>query len=251
MVSAAGLEMLQITAVLMGKSDTICPTLIWDEDAVILVDTGYPGQLPLLRNAMEQAGVHFDRLSVVLLTHQDIDHIGSLPAVLAESSRKIEVLASEQERPYIQGERRLLKITPEAIEQAVAALPPQVPAEWRSSFRAVLENPPKAPVNRTLADGDVLNYGGGITVIHTPGHTPGHISLYHHRTKTLIAGDAMIVADGLLLPSAPQQTHDMNAALASLRKLARYDIETVICYHGGRYSDKANERIAELSNGIL
>lgn len=246
MKAAAGVEMLEITSIVMGKPNTIHPTFLWDDHSVILADTGYPRQLPILMKAIEQAGVPFERLSTIIITHQDIDHIGNLPAIINASSGKIEVLASETEKPYIQGEQRLLKITPEAIEQAVASLPAEVPAEWRSAFRAVLEHPLSAQVDRTPDDGELLPYCGGMTVIHTPGHTPGHISLYHHVSKTLIAGDALVVSDGLLLPTIPELTLDKDAALASFRKLDQYDIETVICYHGGLYRGNANERIAEL-----
>jgi hypothetical protein len=41
---ANGIEMLEISATIMGKANVIYPTLIWDEALVILVDTGYPGQ---------------------------------------------------------------------------------------------------------------------------------------------------------------------------------------------------------------
>jgi glyoxylase-like metal-dependent hydrolase (beta-lactamase superfamily II) len=250
MKAAEGVEMLEISATVMGKPDTIHPTLIWDRDTVILVDTGYPGQLPKIREAMEKAGVSFDKLSKVIISHQDLDHIGSLPVIVSESSQKVEVLANEAEKPYIQGEKRLLKIKPEAIIQAMASLPPEVPEEWRTAFKAVLENPPKSNVDKTVADGEELPYCGGITVIGTPGHTPGHISLYHKQSRTLIAGDAMIVADGRLLGPDPQYTLDMNSAMKSLKKLTHYDIETVICYHGGFYKGNANRRIGELAEGL-
>lgn len=202
--------------------------------------------MPLIAKAIEKAGIPIERLTSIILTHQDLDHIGSLPAILESASDKIEVLASEKEKPFIQGEQRLLKITPELVEKAVASLPADVPAERRNAIRAALENPPKAQVDRTLKDGEILPSCGGVEVIPMPGHTPGHISLYHRRSKTLIAGDALIVSNGVLLPSDPQFTLDMDAALNSLRKLGNYDIDTVICYHGGLYRGNANERIAEL-----
>jgi glyoxylase-like metal-dependent hydrolase (beta-lactamase superfamily II) len=232
---ASGLEMLEISAVMMGKVQTIHPVLIWDQDAVVLVDTGYPGQLPKFREAFVKAGLSFEQLTKVIITHQDLDHIGSLPSMLNESPEPVEVLAHEVERPFIQGEKRLLKLTPEAIEQAFKSVPKEVPNEWRKAFRAVLENPPKAAVNRTLSDGEELPFCGGIQIIHTPGHTPGHISLYHKQSKTLIAADAMIVVDGQLLTPESQYCSDMDAAIQSLKKFAEYDIETVICYHGGVY----------------
>ncbi len=59
---AAGVEMLQISATMLGKVDVIHPTLLWDEDMVILIDTGYPGQLPLFREAMQKANVDVQRI---------------------------------------------------------------------------------------------------------------------------------------------------------------------------------------------
>jgi glyoxylase-like metal-dependent hydrolase (beta-lactamase superfamily II) len=92
---ANGIEMLEISATVMGKIETIHPTLIWDKDTAILVDTGFPGQLSKIREAMEKAKVPFNKLNKIILTHQDIDHIGSLPDILDESTQRIEVLASQ------------------------------------------------------------------------------------------------------------------------------------------------------------
>ncbi|HEY7350100.1 MAG TPA: MBL fold metallo-hydrolase [Ktedonobacterales bacterium] len=200
-----------------------------------------------IREAMQQAGVPFERLNTIIVTHQDLDHIGSLPVMLKEAPQKVEVLANEIEKPFIQGDQRPLKLTPQAIAQAVAALPAEMPEEARQAFQARLENPPRAAVDKTVADGEELPYCGGITVINTPGHTPGHICLYHRQSKTLIAGDALRVVDGQLQGPSQQATLDMPLALESLKKLARYDIETVICYHGGLYRGEANQRLAALT----
>jgi len=59
-----------------------------------------------------RAGVSFDRLNKAILTHQDIDHVGSLPAILANSQHKIEVYAHELEKPYIEGDKPLIKMDP-------------------------------------------------------------------------------------------------------------------------------------------
>jgi glyoxylase-like metal-dependent hydrolase (beta-lactamase superfamily II) len=245
---ADGIEMLELTAQVAGRVETIHPVLIWDEEAAVLADAGFPGQWPLLREAIRKAGVPVRKLSAVIVTHQDIDHIGGLPALLAEAERKVEVLADEREKPYIQGERMLLRITPEAVDRAVRSLPPEVPEPMRRSFRAALENPPKAPVDATLADGQILPWCGGIVVIHTPGHTPGHLCLYHRRSKTLIAADAMTVEGGRLTGPDPATALDPAEARRSLRKLTPFDIEAVVCYHGGLYRGDASRRIAELAS---
>jgi glyoxylase-like metal-dependent hydrolase (beta-lactamase superfamily II) len=223
-----GIAMLEISANIMGETSVINPTLIWDDQHVVLVDTGYPGQVPLLREAMEKAGVPFERLTTIILTHQDIDHIGNLPTIITElSDHNIEVLANEIERPYIQGEKLIIKF-------AYALL--QIdswPEEKRRVMKPVFENPPKYKVDRIVQDGEELPYCGGIIVINTPGHTPGHISLYHKQSGTLIAGDALFALDGKLINPDPKTTIDIQAAQASANKLMEYDYERMICYHGG------------------
>lgn len=244
---AGGIEMLEITAEIMGRSSTICPTLLWDGTDAVLVDAGFPGQLPLFRQAMAAAGVPFDRLTKVVVTHHDIDHVGSLPDIVAAAGSRVEVLAAEGERPYIQGERVPLKMTPEAVARMTASLPPEAAEGLRRQMAALLANPPKATVHRSLAPGEELPFCGGLVVIATPGHTPDHISLYHRPSRTLIAGDALTAADGRLGGPSPGATPDMPEALRSLRNLAPFDIAAVIAYHGGLVRTGIRERIAELA----
>ncbi|MNI57215.1 putative metallo-hydrolase YflN [compost metagenome] len=250
MIIADGINMLELSVQVMGGVDTIYPTLIWDQDNVILVDTGYPGVLPLIREAIEQSGAIFEKLNKIIITHQDLDHIGSLPSIVQQAQLPIEVLANALEKPFIEGEKSLLKITPETIEKAVASLPKEVPDQWRQAFKAVLENPPKSPVSRTISDGEELPYCGGIVIINTPGHTPGHICLYHKSSKTLISADALVVVNGQLYGPDPEQSLDIQLARRSLEKLTSYDIDNVICYHGGLFQDNANQRIVELTQGL-
>ncbi|MDB5085251.1 MAG: fold metallo-hydrolase [Bacilli bacterium] len=239
---ANGIEMLELTMNMMGQQSVIHPTLIWDENEAVLVDTGIPGQLAEFREAMDNAGVPLNKLSKVILTHQDIDHIGSLPEILKASDQKIEVLAHQGDKPYIEGDKPPMKMTAERVAKMLESLP----EEQRQKIQSLFGTPITAKVDKTIVDGEVLPYCGGITVIFTPGHTPGHISLYHHQSKTLITGDALVAVNGKLLGPSPQATPDMETALQSIKKFTKYDIETVICYHGGVYKENANQRLAEL-----
>ncbi|WP_317618381.1 MBL fold metallo-hydrolase [Paenibacillus sp. PL91] len=117
----------------------------------------------------------------------------------------------------------------------------------RIQFENIFVRPSKPNVTRLLADGETLPIGGGLTVIHTPGHTPGHISLYHQASKTLIAGDALVIQNGELQGSSPYSTVNMEQALRSLEKFKPFDIEAVICYHGGLLRGNINKRIADLT----
>jgi Zn-dependent hydrolases, including glyoxylases len=237
--------MLTIRAQVMGRTDTVHPVLLWDEQDVILADTGFPGQLQQLREAIQSLGVDPARLNRIILTHQDIDHIGNLQALMENSSPPIEVSAHALEKPYIQGERRLLKFTDEAIA-SVDRMPEQVPESFRRGLKALMLNPPKAVVDRVVAGGERLPWCGGLLVIDTPGHTPGHISLYHEPSRTLIAGDALVVRDGQLHGSEPETTFDIEAAKASVAKLTGYAINNLVCYHGGIYNHRIMERLAEI-----
>ncbi|MGE5549464.1 MAG: MBL fold metallo-hydrolase [Bacteroidota bacterium] len=247
---APGLAMLEIPAVLADVPTVIHPALFFDEEAALLVDTGFPGQQPLVRAAIEQAGVPFARFDMIIVTHSDMDHAGGLAGLLKEAPHRIEVLAGAGEKPYIQAElppirlsqmeARLDSLTGERREQMQALC-----GNLRANYRNL-----GVTVDRTPADGEVLPYAGGVTVIHTPGHSPGHLCLYHARSKTLIAGDALIVTDdGRLVPAPEFLTIDKNAAKKSLQKLAKYDVETVFCYHGGLYREDVKRRIERLAGG--
>ncbi|QPQ30754.1 MBL fold metallo-hydrolase [Lysinibacillus sp. JNUCC 51] len=212
-----GVEMLQLEF----HGNIIHPTLLWDQEMAVLIDTGFPRQIEDLRVAMEKVGVSFDKLKVIILTHQDIDHIGSLPEILQEYGRNIKVYAHELDKPYIQGDLPLLK-------------------------DGHIENPPKGKVNGTLTDGQELSYCGGIRVIHTPGHTPGHISLYLKQSKTLIAGDSMYSVDGIIGGIHVPTVLDLKEARLSLKKYLDLDIESLVCYHGGLTKVNINDQLQKV-----
>jgi glyoxylase-like metal-dependent hydrolase (beta-lactamase superfamily II) len=246
---AEGLEVLELRADSMGSVSIFRPALIWDEENTILVDTGVPGQLNNIREEMEKAGVPFERLNKVIITHHDMDHIGSLASVVRESNNKVEVLAHEGERPYIQGEKLPIKMTPERIAQREEQLK-AMPEDKRKAMIDMFAKLP-AKVDTLINDGEELPYCGGIVVIHTPGHTPGHTCLYLKKYKALVTGDALNAAEGQLKGPNPVFTADMNMAIDSLKKLLKYDIQTIICYHGGIVNKNANESIAELANSKI
>ena len=72
-------EVLELTMKIMGFDTLIYPTLIWDENTVIMVDAGLPTSLQEIEKLMTQVGVPSSNIDMVFLTHQDLDHIGCLP----------------------------------------------------------------------------------------------------------------------------------------------------------------------------
>lgn len=212
-----GIEMLQLDF----EGNVIHPILIRDEETAVLIDTGFPGQYDDLRIAFEKIGMPISQLKAVILTHQDMDHIGCLPEILQGCGSQVKIYAHELDKPYIEGQLPLLK-------------------------DGHLEHPPKGKVDETVTDGQELPFCGGIRVIHTPGHTPGHISLYLKQSKTLIAGDSMYSVNGMLGGIHEPTTLDIETARFSLKKYTELDITSVVCYHGGLSHRNVNEQISGL-----
>jgi glyoxylase-like metal-dependent hydrolase (beta-lactamase superfamily II) len=237
------IEALELRMNLTGQSSIIHPALLWDSDGATLVDTGIPGQLDALSREIENAGVDFESIRRVILTHQDVDHIGGLPEIVRLRGGEIEVLAHEDDKLYIEGDKPLIKMNRERLARMMESLP----ESQRQKLKRIFSAPPSGRVDRTVHDGEELPFYGGIEVIHTPGHTPGHLSLFVRRAQLLIAGDELRVEEGELVGPSELATVDMESANASLAKLTAYQVDYVLCYHGGLYGPNASERIAELS----
>lgn len=225
-----------------GQSQVITPVLLTDGRERILVDCGYPGFIPYIEQSLEREGLHLGELTKVIATHHDIDHVGSL-AALKRMYPNIDIVAHEMEAPYLDGSKKSQRL--EQAESTLELLPKEaVPgAEQFISFLQSLE-----PVNvdRTVHNGEVLPYCGGIEVVHTPGHMEGHISLYLPADRTMIAGDAVVVEEGQLQIANPQYTLDLEEAVRSVRRLLTYDIETLVCYHGGVFRGDAQAALHQL-----
>jgi glyoxylase-like metal-dependent hydrolase (beta-lactamase superfamily II) len=213
-------------------------TLIVDEEnGNTLVDAGLPDQVEAISAALVEAGIGVRDLRRIIFTHQDLDHVGSGAALVRQSGAT--VLAHPADAPHIDGSLRPLKPSPEMLEQ-------------RPQMREALERLEPVGVDERVEDGALLDLAGGTKVIFTPGHTPGHISLYLERSKVLIAGDALTAERGSLNGPNPSMTPEMRRAIQSIRRLADLEIDTIVCYHGGVVSEDANgqlRRVIEEASG--
>ncbi|MFC3884973.1 MBL fold metallo-hydrolase [Bacillus songklensis] len=246
MIIDNGVEILKIEAEAFGSKTTLYPTLIKDDESAVLVDVGMPGGWEQIQAVMTENGVEPKKLKAIILTHQDLDHIGSIEEIKQELGNSIIVYAHELDKPYIEGSLPLIKTTPSVMAPMIELLPEKM----RQEALDLCENPPKVKVDQTVVDGQELPYCGGIRIIHTPGHTEGHISLYLQQSKTLIAADAMLCIDGKLHGPVPQTSLDLPKAQRSLVKFLDYEIETVICYHGGLCEWGAKDQIEQLVKEI-
>lgn len=155
---------------------------------------------------------------------------------LAEFKRaypNIKILASADDEKYISGKEKSLRL--QQAENIYNRLPKEE-REGAKKFQNFIASIENVEVDLCLKDKDFFPWCGGVEIVATPGHMPGHISIYVKESKTLISGDALVIEDNKLAIANPQYTLDIITAKKSIEKLLNYEINRIICYHGGIYS---------------
>lgn len=218
------------------------PVILKNDNEMVLVDCGMPGSLSKIKESAIGQKMNTDNLTKVVITHQDLDHVGSL-AELKAAYPSIKVLAGVNEKPYINGEKEPVKA--KKLREMYDSLP-ESQKEMINDMKKLHGTYKPVHVDETLHDHDIFPWCGDVEIISTPGHTPGHISLYLHEFKTLISGDALFIQDGELVISLPMFTFDMEQARQSINKLLDYNIEKVVCYHGGIYEGNIKEALKKI-----
>ncbi|WP_339787672.1 MBL fold metallo-hydrolase [uncultured Imperialibacter sp.] len=226
-----------------GNEEAIYPTVIQSGKEILLIDCGYEGFLPKLEEALSGVNLSFNELTGILITHHDIDHMGGLFEIKAKYPH-LKVWSSDLEAGYIDGSKKSLRLI-----QAEDTYD-QLPAAYKEGARYFIDQLKRmkaVPVDKVFRlnnEGELLE---GVEVIHTPGHMPGHISIYLKHSQTLIAADAVVVENGELEIANPQFTLDMPTALASVKKLERLAIDSLVCYHGGLFGRDASAALLDLT----
>ena len=186
--------------------------------SVAIIDAGWRHfhNRPVL-NYLRGLGHGPETVRRLIATHWHPDHVGGMASLRRRTGAT--VAAHRIEAPYLTGESG----TP---------IPNPVEPRWaRPLFWPLLSwlKPPFFPVATILNEGDELPLLGGARVIHTPGHTPGSISLHFPNEGVLLVGDAVQRSgERVTLPSRLFSS-DMAAAKGSVQKLAELDFE-IICF---------------------
>lgn len=147
-----------------------------DDGSVTLVDCGLDRAPARIVAGLQAVGRHPRDVQRIVLTHAHYDHAGGALTMLEQTG-----LAGIEAHADDAGFLRTGTNPPIDTSTTSGRL---FARSGGGTFRAV-------PVSRELRDGDVIDVAGGLRVIHTPGHTPGHISLLHESSGVLITGDSI------------------------------------------------------------
>ena len=212
---------------------------LWEwQQGLTLIDTGLPKDGRTILEAIVKRGYALHNVRRIIITHMDLDHTGGLAEIKKATGARVACHTVE----------KVLLEHPERRK----------PAAWflRPLFALMRLSPAnrQTPVtpDELLVDGQELPEG--FTVVHTPGHTPGHISLLHKGKRFLITGDALSNRNGNLRGPNFLFTPDEKNAQRSIWKLAKKygdDFEVMVFGHGPPVMQNASKRVKGLVSQIF
>ncbi len=194
----------------------------------MLVDAGTKGAPSRLLAALSQLGKAASDITHLLLSHAHNDHAGGLAEVQAASDAAVHT--HEREAVYVREGRMPAVDRSTRGGRLMARLPGRA-----TGFAPVTDL-------ATFEDGDVLPVAGGITVVHTPGHTPGHCSFLHPSSGVLITADAIFNVRGLRYSFASSCT-DVTLSRTSAARLGELDFAVAGFTHGAHVSSGAQAAV--------
>jgi glyoxylase-like metal-dependent hydrolase (beta-lactamase superfamily II) len=197
--------------------------IVEDRKGLILVDTGLPRSHKKIISSIQGSGHKPTDVSMIVLTHFHIDHVGSLRKM--EEATGARVAVHELDADYVAGKRA-------------------PPKPKNLMFRALSSFVKTEPVNVDLILNENDN-AGRLLVIHTPGHSEGSISLLDSERKVMFVGDAVRFVDGKIQGPPEQFTLDMDKAMKSIGRIASFEFDVLLSGHGQALMPKASQKVKE------
>lgn len=203
--------------------------VVENDGSLTLIDSGMPKDgkkiLDYVKSGMSK---NASDVKTIVLTHSHVDHVRGAAALKNATGAKIVI--HQLDADYLSGKKKM--IAPKgAIGFIFGMVSPLM------SFTPV-------EADQKLNEGDMA---GSLTVIHTPGHTPGSISLYNQERKVIFVGDTIRYANGKIEGPPAAFTQDVEQAAKSVEKISGYDFDVMLSGHGEPLRSNASEKVKELS----
>jgi glyoxylase-like metal-dependent hydrolase (beta-lactamase superfamily II) len=194
--------------------------VIVDTDGLTIVDSGLPRSEKKILTYIASLGKSAQDVKRIIITHADLDHVGGLAALQKATGAR--TYASQIEADAIAKGRPSREIRPAGFSLQRILFSLLSPFIKATPFQ----------VQEILREGQTLPVLGGLQIIETPGHTPGHISLFAPAASILFCGDSMVANEQGLRGSRPGITWDEARARASEKKQAALEAQIVCSGHG-------------------
>jgi glyoxylase-like metal-dependent hydrolase (beta-lactamase superfamily II) len=207
-----------------------CNTYLIVGDGVTLVDTGLRGNVPRIYSCLGRMGLRPRDIRRIVVTHAHLDHINCLHQIREDTGAL--VLANARDADIIEG-KKPLRIGHGAFTALSGII------QLYSRYRPVT-------VDVRLDDGDPIPGALDIRAVCLPGHSAGNTGLYSRDKKTFFSSDSIRVAGGRLVTPSPRFTADMEAAIASVRRMGEFDFDVLLPGHGSAVTDRAATKVREL-----
>jgi len=197
----------------------------------VLIDAGLPGSAADIKSVARARFGGSGRPSSIVMTHGHFDHVGALETLAGEWD--IPIYAHSREHPYLSGSR---------------SYPPPDPSVGGGLMSLLSPLFPTSPVDvstrlQLLPEDHSVPTMPGWSWVHTPGHSPGHVSLWRESDRLMIVGDAFITTKQESVYAAVTQepemhgppmyfTPDWESARRSVEVLAALRPNVVVTGHG-------------------
>jgi len=195
------------------------PYIIVDPDGLTIIDTGIPRSDNKILAYIASLGKSARDVKRILLTHSDLDHVGGLAALQKATGARSYASQVEADAIALGRPSRQISSSPSLRSFLFGLL--------RPFFKAT-----PVKVDEILTNGQVLPVLGGLHVVETPGHTPGHISLFAPSVGVLFCGDSMVTDENGIRVSRSGVTWDAAEAKESVKKQSALGARIVCSGHG-------------------
>jgi Zn-dependent hydrolases, including glyoxylases len=193
--------------------------LVKGTNGYLLIDSGLPNSYAKIMRYLTQQKIKLAEIELVVITHADGDHFGGLSRL-------------QKDQPGIIS--ATTQIEAEAIRNGTSsrATKREGLKGWAFSIIEPLFSAKPARIERILEIGEELPYLGGLEIIDSSGHTPGHFSLWSKTTRTLFCGDSINIKGKNLSPSTGNNTWNLQKARESFEKQLALNPDRIYAGHG-------------------